>query len=684
MAPAPSEIDVFSIPHTRIVKQLEELTDTLSATNFSNHVDWDRMLDNLRTTFTDFKFHEKIENECIMWKLKSRLKRLKIEIAAVTNVHSDNHLTDMLDLVEDCFKRGKNKTEDDRVHFGRMLVKALREFTKDFLPHLKEEEEVFQQLLMKYFTFDELKVIKFTVLERHSQLNSSPDEYAKYLKDTEEKPTVEDCCGEDNLLHKIPPEIILKIFGFLGPKDLCRCAMVCHSWSKLALSGKLWQCLHPVRWIKGSWYFGLIENESNEDTEKQLDSSSSTEDLYVTIDDDADFDESEESDASDTSILSYKAMCIRKEARSLTEISKYLIPVVGWNVHTLVLSNSYAITNGVVYKMIISCPNLQHLNLSETNVSDVAFKGLGRNGAGGQLKYLDLSGCLKITDTTLVRLAKALGMNPQKVEMCCVGACLPDTNQQINDCHSVVEKCVWDVEDDDDDEKDVDEVAMALPNNDEVAIESCDETLNCISNRREISNDYSGSSNVYDHKLNEDIANVARDNTLASWTNTDWTNSDGYETITYEQNCSSELRTTFEPPLAVTDSYENIVTCKPDCGQYCRNRKAKYSSGDTNWDLFHQGRPLEFLGLSSCYQITDHGLRALANNGGLPNLRHLDLSGCFDVTSTGLREIAKSSPCLDPHLFFYCDNITDGPLQESASGCQNLQCMNRVCCRSGE
>lgn len=75
--------------------------------------------------------------------------------------------------------------------------------------------------------------------------------------------------------------------------------------------------------------------------------------------------------------------------------------------------------------------------------------------------------------------------------------------------------------------------------------------------------------------------------------------------------------------------------------------------------------------------------RSLASNGGLPNLQYLDLSGCLNVTAQGLIDLVSVCPSLDHAQFFYCDNIYEGPYQDTASGCQNLECMYRVCCRLG-
>ena len=62
---------------------------------------------------------------------------------------------------------------------------------------------------------------------------------------------------KQSLLLRFPSEIMLKIFSYLGPKDLCRCAQVCRLWSQSARDGELWRELYPVRWIfRKDWRFG--------------------------------------------------------------------------------------------------------------------------------------------------------------------------------------------------------------------------------------------------------------------------------------------------------------------------------------------------------------------------------------------------------------------------------------------
>ena len=45
----------------------------------------------------------------------------------------------MLRMLKDGYRK---KTVQDRVNYGIQLKNALEEFTEDFLPHMKEEEEV--------------------------------------------------------------------------------------------------------------------------------------------------------------------------------------------------------------------------------------------------------------------------------------------------------------------------------------------------------------------------------------------------------------------------------------------------------------------------------------------------------------------------------------------------------------
>ncbi|XP_067833814.1 F-box/LRR-repeat protein 5, partial [Heptranchias perlo] len=165
MAPFPEEVDVFSAPHWRMKKLVNLYSEKLSNTNFSNSRDFQALLTSLYATLHRVKSHEQIENEYIMDELQLRLRALSVRNSSVSNVHSDNKLSDMLSLFEKGLKNFKNEYE--QLNYSRQLKEKLDAFTRDFIPHMKEEEEVFQPLLMEYFTYEELKDIKMKVIARH-------------------------------------------------------------------------------------------------------------------------------------------------------------------------------------------------------------------------------------------------------------------------------------------------------------------------------------------------------------------------------------------------------------------------------------------------------------------------------------------------------------------------------------
>ncbi|XP_078061912.1 F-box/LRR-repeat protein 5-like isoform X1 [Mustelus asterias] len=131
MAPFPEEVDVFSAPHWRMKKLVNLYSEKLSNTNFSNSRDFQSLLTSLYATFTEFKSHEQIENEYIMDELQQRLRALSVCNSSVSNIHSDNKLSDMLRLFEKGLQNIKNEYE--QLNYSRQLKERLDAFTKDFI-----------------------------------------------------------------------------------------------------------------------------------------------------------------------------------------------------------------------------------------------------------------------------------------------------------------------------------------------------------------------------------------------------------------------------------------------------------------------------------------------------------------------------------------------------------------------
>ncbi|XP_055947771.1 F-box/LRR-repeat protein 5-like isoform X1 [Argiope bruennichi] len=410
MAPYPEEIDVFSAPHSRMKALVDVYLEKLTSTDFTNYAALKSLLHDLHHTFCEFKSHEQIENKYIMKKLKKRLKLLSIHDAAVCNCHSDNKLSDMLALVEYGYSCS-SKTEAERINFGLRLQHALQEFTGSFLPHMKEEEEVFQPMLMKYFEYEELKCLKEQVIEEHSKWHS----YEKNILEEAEADLKLDLneINSENHISKLPPEILTHILSFLSPNDLLQCSEVCHEWYNVAKGPSLWKEIYPCFWAHSVW-----ENytENHEDCIKSFYPDSKT--VFGSCrDEDADVDEYEEEDSSlsDEALNEGPLKSQQKEARALQSIVKHLLPLVGSGVQKIVISSSRSLTSSLLRSILILCPNVLHLDISYTSILDSAFKGLKEHSSCLNLQYLNMAGCENITDLGLFRLADCMAVLPPHV-----------------------------------------------------------------------------------------------------------------------------------------------------------------------------------------------------------------------------------------------------------------------------
>ncbi|KAM6076371.1 F-box/LRR-repeat protein 5 isoform 1-T2 [Chlamydotis macqueenii] len=688
MAPFPEEVDVFSAPHWRMKQLVGLYCDKLSKTNFSNNNDFRALLQSLYATFKEFKMHEQIENECIIGLLQQRSR-------TVYNVHSDNKLSEMLSLFEKGLKNVKNEYE--QLNYAKQLKERLEAFTRDFLPHMKEEEEVFQPMLMEYFTYEELKDIKKKVIAQHcsqkeaaefrglSKWNQAEELQKVFKYSVDEKADQEtEVTGHTTNITNLPPEVMLTIFSYLNPQELCQCSQVSTEWSQLAKTGSLWKHLYPVRWARGDWYSGPAADLETEPDEEWVKNRKDESRAFQEWDEDADIDESEEA-AEDSLAISIAQM----EKRLLHGLIHNVLPHVGSSVKTFVLAYSSAVSSKMVRQILELCPNLEYLDLTQADISDSAFESWSSVGCCQNLRHLDLSGCEKITDVAIERISRALGIISAHRNR---GILKSGRNRNA--------KTLW--------------------KNREITLQA-NKNYNCL---HEINNENieggesqqhwtkpDGSENfnsAYVWMLDaDDLADIED---AAEWRHR---NVEGFCLMepTSHINCSAScysrdiygLRTReWQQHCASTDLIycghsfccagtalrtiralpESSALCKKTTRTKQSEKKDSVYSGSEKTDE-EAARVLQFLSLSGCYQVTDRALRALTLGGGLPHLEHLNLSGCLTVTGAGLQDLVSACPSLNDEHFYYCDNI-NGPHAETASGCQNLQCGFRACCRSGE
>ncbi|KAF6726890.1 F-box/LRR-repeat protein 5 [Oryzias melastigma] len=691
MAPFPDEVDVFTGPHWRMKQLVGLYCEKLSKTNFSNNNDFRSFLKSLCATFKEFKMHEQIENEYIIGQLQQRC-------CTVYNVHSDNKLSEMLSLFEKGLHNVKNECE--QLNYARQLKERLEAFTQDFLPHMKEEEEVFQPMLMQYFTYEELKDIKKKVIAQHCsqqhgdcaaadvlkgfRLWSQAEELQKAFKYSDHEKTDYDLEKNQNTstnISQLPAEIMLRLFHYLGPKDLCRCSQVCSLWWQLAKTGSLWRHLYPVRWARGEYYNGPPGDLDQEPDEEWVRSRQNEGRVYQEWDEDADIDESDVSGHTEGSLA---ISTVQREKKLLNGIIQNLLPAVGPSVKSIILAYSSTVSSKMIRQMVSLCPNITHLDLTQTDVTDSVFDSWSFLGACRSLEHLDLSGCEKITDLTLKKLSAGLGELPSST---CSDKTSPLKSFQGHITHideqslerkkqAIIFKhgtrrwggpClptpVWVVETSD--LADIEDAAAWSRRGGVPLPESFVETQlvggSCCCRR----------TRRHGHRIGSDASYLHQQYAMA-----------GEIFCGHSTCCSGDIALrTFTVRESVSGCGRNATAgyrtkCPPLGGLQCLQP-------ENRTDCSPAKRALKFLSLSGCYQITDLGLRTLSQHGGLPFLEHLNLSGCLFITEVGLQELVSACPSLNDEHFYYCDNI-NGPHADTASGCQNLQCGFRACCRSGE
>ncbi|NXV14008.1 FBXL5 protein, partial [Cepphus grylle] len=212
--------------------------------------------------------------------------------------------------------------------------------------------------------------------------------------------------GHTTNITNLPPEVMLTIFSYLNPQELCQCSQVSTEWSQLAKTGSLWKHLYPVRWARvGDWYSGPAADLETEPDEEWVKNRKDESRAFQEWDEDADIDESEEA-AEDSLAINVAQM----EKRLLHGLIHNVLPHVGSSVKTLVLAYSSAASSKMVRQILELCPNLEYLDLTQTDISDSAFESWSSVGCCQNLRHLDLSGCEKITDVAIERISRALGI----------------------------------------------------------------------------------------------------------------------------------------------------------------------------------------------------------------------------------------------------------------------------------
>lgn len=529
-----------------------------------------------------------------------------------------------------------------------------------------------------------------------------------------------------SLVHLVPSEILARIFTFLTIRDLCRVAQVCRRWNAIALDAQLWCTVAPLVWIQST------EDEKRKDeswpniTNIETDSQASIltdvhGDRLVPVDgEDADgfsLDGSNPLSASGASQKSdvpsdFDHSAFRREHDAVTAVAYQLVPKIGPRVTRLVLAGSRALTNVLLRRILHYIPNVVHLNVRDTRIGDAAFKSLNRhhisaeddddNGVClGRLRQVNLSGCVNFTDVGLQRLIQT--MDGALERLATESHNKPRSSasdSRLKECESMMSGISG--------RSDISEVDAAWSRGGDTSFQGLvmsDDQMMMMrrkaEQKRRPSQHASGASlsSADSHLLchrnaarKETLCDVETDVKLTQSENMSELESSGTSTKKSFNLCDACPRsgTTACPMVEGSQASRDFDAETEESRPSVDRGLAEVDyPGDADSTVERLPRPLEYISLSGCYQITDEGLWCLCREvdsvtSGLPNLKHLDLSGCMNVTVEGLIPVLDACPLINLKHLFYCDNVSLGvDIDDLASGCRNLQRGSRACCRTG-
>lgn len=99
------------------------------------------LLKELSSTFMELKQHEEIENKYIMKILKRKLQGEALRKLLV-HLHAHSHISDILKQVHCVEEKFQSGISTDFKILGSSLNSAIQGFFEEYVPHMKEEEQV--------------------------------------------------------------------------------------------------------------------------------------------------------------------------------------------------------------------------------------------------------------------------------------------------------------------------------------------------------------------------------------------------------------------------------------------------------------------------------------------------------------------------------------------------------------
>ncbi|CAL4138085.1 unnamed protein product, partial [Meganyctiphanes norvegica] len=592
----------------------------------------------------------------------------------------------------------------ERLNFGVELQKAFTEFVNNFIPHMEEEEQVFQPLLVEHFEYAELKVLKEVVLEQHQLVKEQVTE--KHLTDhPETNQEIKDLRDADHLdcsqltsaISQLETGTQLEKETFqvweekdqkymyttndeLGPEgaeyewndtgenckkddldstlnvvnyedDICKTPklppeLLCEIFSYLN-PPDMGHCAQVCwTWNAAVYSPALWKSLYPIQWARGIWQCKNME-LGNVLESDAwsgcgeGYKKHDEDADVDETEQNLDSLAA-KEHHILESLVTWVLPNVGSGVTTMILDAGTGVSSRLINQSLILCPNIKHLSAAYTKLDYYAFKGLAAQWSLLHLEHLDLQGCDQVDDTVLECLAQCAEVRKPLQQHTPNNAA---TQCQYFYPHHPLQ-----------DSRNYPDVKSLGLGNDVGGWCGVDGSYDC-SRSSCFNNSYGCPKLQINYSTRASLS-------FTNFPNNMHPNNDNYFNIFPQQQAPAYER-----------DIEEIC-----CAPHLYNIKHTALAAP---QLYKAGIPLVHLNLSGCWRVTDEGLYALSDTGITEKLSFLDLSGLYQVSGECLEIVSETCSELQPKNLSYCDNIVDGPYKTEANCCGNLNHPLRACCRMG-
>lgn len=219
-------------------------------------------------------------------------------------------------------------------------------------------------------------------------------------------------CAKQLIFMDIPDLAITKIFSYLDPPDLGRCAQVCWTWNSLVYQPCLWRRVCPIQWALGHWKYEKDWNAEHHRLPVLQGRRRNSYSLQQVNIQNLPYFGLGITESVESLILDQPDICqdllkrFIAECRVISGLLRFVLWRVGSGVKELNLGSSCILNDLLLNLFMLQCPNVVHLDVSYTALSFSAFHGVKVNGSCRLLTTVSFSGCENLEDSAIISLTK--------------------------------------------------------------------------------------------------------------------------------------------------------------------------------------------------------------------------------------------------------------------------------------